>query len=115
MSAEQVLSHLRERGIELELAEGRLRLKGKYDESDRSLVREFKPQLMSLLEQGRRAPMPTEPDWAIMRTLAAYLGQQVTDGKRNYILWGISPHGAICHDGKVLVMFSPERLRPIRS
>lgn len=115
MSAEQVLSHLRERGIELELDEGRLRLKGKYGDAERSMVREFKSQLMWLLEHGRRVPIPAGPDWAIMRTLAASLGQQVTDGQRNYLLWGISPHGAACHDGKVLVIFSPQDLSPLNS
>lgn len=115
MSAAQVMAHLRERGIEINLSNGGLRLKGAYGNAERSMVRKFRSELIWVLEQGRRLPTPTEPDWATMRTLAASLGQQVTDGKRNYLLWGISPHGAICHDGKVLVMFSPQDLSPSNS
>lgn len=79
----------------------------KLPDSLRSAIKENKEELLDLL--SRRSPDPDD-GWDRLKRSGARLGETVTDGKNKYQLWGITPRGAICFNGRVFRTISLEDL-----
>jgi hypothetical protein len=105
MDARQVLEEARLAGLKISVEDGNLAVtpSSLLTESLREAIREHKPALVKALAM----PAVPDPDWGWerMRIAGARLGTIVSDGRKQYQLWGVTPRGAICFDGQVLRTF----------
>lgn len=109
MTPEQVLSQARSSGISISVEEGKLAVSpaSRLTPDLRQAIRDHKDELLQTLSQP---PRDTDDGWDRMRRAAAHLGRTVSDGQKQYQLWGITPRGGICFDGKVLRTLDLEEL-----
>jgi len=105
MDARQVLEEARLAGLQISVEDGNLAVtpSSLLTESLREAIRVHKPELVKALS----VPAVPEPDcgWARMSLAGSRLGGIVSDGRKQYQLWGITPRGVICFDGQVLRTF----------
>jgi hypothetical protein len=105
MDAQKVLEEARLAGLQISVEDGNLVVtpSGLLTDSLREAIREHKLELVKALS----VPAVPEPDcgWERMRLAGTRLGDIVSDGRKQYQLWGVTPRGAICFDGQVLRSF----------
>lgn len=113
MIGHAVLHRLRAVGLNVSLDGERLVVSpaSLLNDELRNDIRRFKPALIEIL-QGALKPDLDDAGWDQMRDLSRSLGKSVTDGTKQYQLWGITPRGAICFDGYVLRTLEHQEVRP---
>ncbi len=109
MTPEQVLLQARSSGIAISVEEGKLAVTpaSRLSPELRQAIRDHKAKLVQVLSGPNR---DTNDGWDRMRRASPHLGNTVSDGQKQYQLWGITPRGGICFDGKVLRTLDLEEL-----
>lgn len=108
MTAVDLVSVLRGRGVELWLESQRLHYRGIISDEEREALRAQKPAVLRLLAEGGPGEgcLTKSADgdvWEAMRRLAPYLGLPVRLDGHDGFLWGLTPHGGIFDTGTVLL------------
>jgi hypothetical protein len=113
MIGHAVLHRLTAAGLSVTLDGDRLKVSpaSRLNDELRTDIRRHKPALIEVL-QGALDPRFDDREWERIRELSQSLGRLVTDGSKQYQLWGITPRGAICFNGYVLRTLEFEEVTP---
>jgi hypothetical protein len=108
MNVAELVTELRERGVELWGESDGLHVRGTLSDAEREALRSEKAAVLRLLNQagpgwGPASRRVAECEWMEMRRLGPLLGKPASLDGRAGILWGLTPLGAIFDTGVFLV------------